>query len=521
MTLKGGPITQGSRTVNIGTSGGVACSTCPGGVAKGNPVNPMLGAKVQVGEVDVSLPGPLPFVISRDYSSYQTDTPAPIGLLGPGWWLPTEVSLLQTGDTLTINDSKGRSIRFAPLAPGQSAYSRSENLWVVRGGLERLNLKNELPVARLNLAWMGLHESDRCNSALFFVTSDPLGPWWVFGASSLTDEVTDNRLHLLGLNDRFGHSQRLERDAEGRIVAVQDGAGRQYSLELKKFAGVANEGANGWGTDSGVRLMAVHLTHDPHHPDLPNLPLVRYEYGPRGELVAVYGRDGSKGRAFQYHPQLLGRMTAHAYAGRPLVRYVYNEAGKVTEQLRQSALSYQFDYAEDSTTVTDSLGRVSIYYFKGKGGLRRVVKLQEADGSITQSRFDGNGRLLASIDALGRECMNCTIDQGFEAMRLFSAPSAPYAQEGTHKRILWGNNPIEQTVDTCSKTITNVALPGHSFGGTVKIKIVETNGVVSADITGSGSGNLSMVNSIAGPAIFSGLAGAAYINLNPTTGSFP
>ena len=88
MTKHGGPITQGSRTVYIGTSGGVACSTCPGGVSVGNPVNPMLGAKVQSGEVDLALPGPLPFVLSRDYSSYQTDTPAPVGLLGPGWWLP-------------------------------------------------------------------------------------------------------------------------------------------------------------------------------------------------------------------------------------------------------------------------------------------------------------------------------------------------------------------------------------------------------------------------------------------------
>ena len=91
-TLKGGPITQGSLTVNIGSAGGVACSTCPGGKAVGNPVNPVLGAKVQGNEVDLALPGPLPFVVSRDYSSYQTDTPANIGLLGPGWWLPTEAS---------------------------------------------------------------------------------------------------------------------------------------------------------------------------------------------------------------------------------------------------------------------------------------------------------------------------------------------------------------------------------------------------------------------------------------------
>ena len=403
MALHGGPITQGSRTVHIGTSGGVACSTCPGGVAKGNPVNPMLGAKVQAGEVDFSLPGPLPFAISRDYSSYQTDTPAPVGLLGPGWWLPMEVSLLQTDELLTVNDSTGRSIRFTPLARGESAYSRSENLWIVRGGLERLDVEPQLPVSRLNIAWMGLHKSDRCNPALFFVTNDPLGPWWVLGTTTRAGDVTGQRLQLLGLNDRFGHSQRLQRDADGRVVAVQDGAGRHYSLELKRFAGLANEGSSGWGADSGVRLTAVYLTQDPLHPDLPKQPLVRYEYSPQGELIAVFGRDASQSRTFQYHPQMVGRMTAHAHAGRPPVRYIYSPAGKVIEQLRQGALSYRFDYADDSTTVTDSLGRVSAYHFKGQGGLRRVVQRQEANGSTTQSRFDSSGRLLASIDALGRE----------------------------------------------------------------------------------------------------------------------
>ena len=95
-------------------------------------------------------------------------------------------------------------------------------------------------------------------------------------------------------------------------------------------------------------------------------------------------------------------MTAHAYKGRPPVLYVYNEAGKVIEQQRQGALSYRFDYAQDCTTVTDSLGRTSVYHFEGQAGLRRVVKVQHPDDSITQSRFDASGRVTASIDALGR-----------------------------------------------------------------------------------------------------------------------
>ncbi|ESG00165.1 RHS family protein, partial [Salmonella enterica subsp. enterica serovar Paratyphi B str. ATCC BAA-1585] len=83
MTMKGGKIVQGSAGVLIGAPTGVACSVCPGGMTSGEPVNPLLGAKVLPGETDFALPGPLPFILSRAYSSYRTKTPAPSGLFGP------------------------------------------------------------------------------------------------------------------------------------------------------------------------------------------------------------------------------------------------------------------------------------------------------------------------------------------------------------------------------------------------------------------------------------------------------
>ena len=58
MTQYGGPIVQGSAGVRIGAPTGVACSVCPGGMTSGNPVNPLLGAKVLPGETDLALPGP-------------------------------------------------------------------------------------------------------------------------------------------------------------------------------------------------------------------------------------------------------------------------------------------------------------------------------------------------------------------------------------------------------------------------------------------------------------------------------
>ncbi|EON0390481.1 DUF6531 domain-containing protein [Escherichia coli O121] len=35
------------------------------------------------GETDLALPGPLPFILSRAYSSYRTRTSAPVGGGGP------------------------------------------------------------------------------------------------------------------------------------------------------------------------------------------------------------------------------------------------------------------------------------------------------------------------------------------------------------------------------------------------------------------------------------------------------
>ncbi|KNG21818.1 hypothetical protein WR21_25905, partial [Escherichia coli] len=98
-------------------------------------MNPVLGAKVLPGETDIALPGPLPFILSRAYSSYRTRTPAPVGVFGPGWKAPFDIRLQIRDEGLILNDSGGRSIHFEPLFPGEISYSRSESLWLARGGV--------------------------------------------------------------------------------------------------------------------------------------------------------------------------------------------------------------------------------------------------------------------------------------------------------------------------------------------------------------------------------------------------
>ncbi|MFW7551497.1 hypothetical protein ACOH3W_25960, partial [Escherichia coli] len=158
-----------------------------------------------------------------------------------------------------------------------------------------------------------------------------------------------------------------------------------------------------YGRDNGIRLSAVWLTHDPEYPDnLPAAPLVRYGWTPRGELAAVYDRSNTQVRSFTYDDKYRGRMVAHRHTGRPEIRYRYDSDGRVTEQLNPAGLSYTYCYEQNRITITDSLDRREVLHTQGEGGLKRVVKKEHADGSVTQSQFDAVGRLKAQTDAAGR-----------------------------------------------------------------------------------------------------------------------
>ena len=232
---------------------------------------------------------------------------------------------------------------------------------------------------------------------------------------------------LTGLVDRFGRTQTFHREAAGEftgeITGVTDGAGRQFRLVLTTQAQRAENarqqaiaaGTKGsdipdslpdyteYGRDNGIRLSGVWLTHDPEYPEnLPAAPLVRYGWTPRGELAAVYDRSNTQVRSFTYDDKYRGRMVAHRHTGRPEIRYRYDSDGRVTEQLNPAGLSYTYQYEKDRITITDSLDRREVLHTQGEAGLKRVVKKEHADGSVTQSQFDAVGRLRAQTDAAGR-----------------------------------------------------------------------------------------------------------------------
>ena len=441
MTRKGLDIVQGSAGVLIGAPTGVACSVCPtkkDSPNYGSPVNPLLGAKVLPVETDLALPGPLPFILFRAYSSYRTRTPAPVGVFGPGWKAPFDIRLQVHERELILNDSGGRSIHFESLFPGEISYSRSESFWLARGGV--LKQHKGHPLARL---WRALPEAVRLSPHTYMMAVSTTGQWLILGWPERVPEADEvpppeppaYRV-LTGVVDGFGRTLTFHRAAEGdvagAVTGVTDGAGRCFHLVLSTQAQRAEAfrkqresslsspagprsasssqvfpdtlpAGTEYGADNGIRLEAVWLTHDPAYPDeQPTAPLARYTYTASGELRAVYDRSGTQVRGFTYDAEHAGRMVAHHYAGRPESRYRYDDTGRVTEQVNPEGLDYRFEYGESRVIITDSLNRREVLYTEGEGGLKRVVKKEHADGSITRSEYDEAGRLKAQTDAAGR-----------------------------------------------------------------------------------------------------------------------
>ncbi|HBQ0017558.1 TPA: RHS repeat protein, partial [Escherichia coli] len=300
---------------------------------------------------------------------------------------------------------------------------------LVRGGVAKLDEGH-----RLAALWQALPEELRFSPHRYLATNSPQGPWWLLGWCERVpeaDEVLPAPLPpyrvLTGLVDRFGRTQTFHREAagefSGEITGVTDGAGRHFRLVLTTQAQRAEEarqqaisggtepsafpdtlpGYTEYGRDNGIRLSAVWLTHDPEYPEnLPAAPLVRYGWTPRGELAAVYDRSNTQVRSFTYDDKYRGRMVAHRHTGRPEIRYRYDSDGRVTEQLNPAGLSYTYQYEKDRITITDSLDRREVLHTQGEAGLKRVVKKEHADGSVTQSQFDAVGRLKAQTDTAGR-----------------------------------------------------------------------------------------------------------------------
>ena len=425
-----GKIAQGSRTVLIGSQGGIACSECPGGITVSSPVNPQIGAKVLLGEedLDFALPGALPVVWQRRYSSYvNASHGAACGLLGYGWHLWLELSVALQEEATLLFDANGRVITFDdPLPPGGQLYSASEGLWLLRGG-GGSDREGTAPWAS-DARWRHIAPTLARSADTILATSGNGDTFWHLAMvpSQRSADGAADRWRLVAVTDRLGRSQHYQysdgsqRDTDlrplplGMLVGMSDGTGRRYRLQHQRIhkGKKARDRHALWGADDGLRLATVELVEDPIAPLRGTIALAHYGYSDDGDLLTVHNRAKVLVRSFEwdYH-----RISAHRIAQGPWHGYRYETSApgaRVIEHRNQDGLQYRFDYLalpdspqglpRASTRVSDSLGRVETYYFEGAPGLSRLVAHDKADGSRWLQAYDAFGRLTCSTDPLGR-----------------------------------------------------------------------------------------------------------------------
>ena len=325
---------------------GVATSKPPCNLV-GQPVNPITGDKILLGDLDLdfALPAPLPLVWQRTYSSALHRA----GWLGQGWALPISDSLQLSADEVVVLDAFDRSITFSLPRVGDAIHSPSEQITLARTGDTTFELVDN----------NGL----RTQFAVLY---------------------GDGIARLTGWQDANDNHIRVTYDARRLPARIDDSAGHSLALEFGRVAG-------------GMRLLGVTLM--PAEPEGSAHTLVSYEYDDSGDLRRVRNRAGDVVREFRYRNHV---MVEHGQPGGLVSRYEYDvegPGGKVLRNWTNTGQWWAFRYLDKETVVTDQLGRVQHYRFDARG---RLVAQVDAEGGVTTRRLDENDNLLELTDPAGR-----------------------------------------------------------------------------------------------------------------------
>ncbi|MCO5996145.1 DUF6531 domain-containing protein [Actinoallomurus rhizosphaericola] len=211
------------------------------------------------------------------------------------------------------------------------------------------------------------------------------------GEYTVTDPLTGRTAHfpargpygtvpITAITDRNGNRIDFERDEAGILRTVRHSGG--YTVDVEVDAG---------------RVRALRLrTGD--GPDADPV-LVRFGYDEQGRLTEVVNSSGEPLR-FSYDAQ--GRLTEWIDRNGAWYRYAYDAEGRgVRGEGRDGFLNVAlaYDVAGRTTTVTDSLGERTVYHLNEAG---QVVAEVDPLGRVTRSEWDRNDRLLSRTDPLGR-----------------------------------------------------------------------------------------------------------------------
>ena len=315
--------------------------------AIGHPVDVATG-KVYTERLDFSLPGPIPLIWNRVYYSVCDHYRGP---LGAAWYHSYDQSIAREpgGDSLRYRMSDGRNAYFLPIHRQGTCYLKQE---------------------QLTLSWEDNH----------YVVTDADGLRHHFDQATVAGGGEAPLLRI----ERHGASIDFDYDDRGRLSGIVDSAGRALSVH----------------NDSRGRITRIDAPHPKHAGE--TFPIVRYEYDALGDLIASYDQL-DYAFTYRYYNHLLKEETNRVGL---TFHFEYEELTPGRHYCTRTwgsegihANDVEYDPEGRCTTVTNSLGHTTRYYYNDMGLVTRTV---DPRGHETRTRYTDSARVHHEIDELGR-----------------------------------------------------------------------------------------------------------------------
>ncbi|MEY9910656.1 RHS repeat-associated protein [Catenulispora sp. MAP12-49] len=316
-------------------------------ICKDDPIDVVSGWML-TDETDLTLPGTLPVVLRRAYSSgYGMGR-----LFGPGWasTMDQRLSVNEAGVHFAGDDAQ----RLDYPVPGQG-----EDVLPGRGNRWPLSWDREADEIRIFDPFTGIARH--------------------FATVHYQDEHGQIR-DLTAISDRNGNRINFLRDARGTPIAVEHPA---YRIDVDTVL-----------TATGPRIAGLRL----HDGTENGIDVKKFSYDERGRLTGVVD---SSDLPLRYTWDDSDRITA--WIDRVGYRYVYeyDALGRVVRTSGDGGFmsgTFVYDIDGRTTVHTSSLGNATIFRYDDAG---HVLSETDPLGNTVFTEYDLEGRLLRRTDALG------------------------------------------------------------------------------------------------------------------------
>ncbi len=355
--------------------------------ATGHPIDVATG-KMFTRNIDLSLPGRIPFEFVRNYSSARSD----IGIFGRSWRHSYEMQLVIHSEFVAYRDQNGRFLDFVPLQIGETAVN---DLTYIKLTRTKDAYIAELPDGLKHVFWCSeeTHQTDKTITA----------PLW-----QIIDEF-DNRItfeyqkeSLVCITDTAGRKILLNYNEQGYVAEtrlIADPSIRQPEL-IRSYNYADNGFLVAWQDVEGNAYRFEYANHLMTRETDRNGYSFYFKYDQEGWCRETWGDGGMLQRRIDYDKQK-GRTRVVDSLGY-VTTYDWTEMGVVTEEMDHHGNSWRFDFndALQRTRVEDPEGNIWTYEYDDQGNM---VKEENPEEAVREYVWNQDNRLTKYTDPLGND----------------------------------------------------------------------------------------------------------------------